>query len=196
MTVYDSEPNKNQNICHEDPDCHVTQKVTWSKKSRNRNHDSYVQISDKKHVISRIIIQICFMLIFTVFIHLQSFVCLTYSQSYSIRLSKGTIKVNAGTITFEIISFVVPTLIGKSWKTHPNIFTKLQLFGWWLGPISGKLIQPLTKYGRLFLKSVRPPEKLKFWKNIWMAFPRFANKGWTWPFHKETPPLIHKDTIP
>ena len=31
MTVYDSEPNKNQNICHEDPDCHVTQKVTRSK---------------------------------------------------------------------------------------------------------------------------------------------------------------------
>ena len=55
----------------------------------------YVQISDRKHVISRIIVQICFMLIFTGFIHVQSFVYLTYSQSYSLRLLlvKGTANV-------------------------------------------------------------------------------------------------------
>ena len=35
----------------------------------------------------------------------------------------------------------LPSSLGKSWKTHPKIFTKFQFYGLWARPIFGKFIQ-------------------------------------------------------
>ena len=41
----------------------------------------------------------------------------------------------------DFLFSLIITLIGKSWKIHPEVFTKFQLSGAWHRPISGKSIQ-------------------------------------------------------
>ena len=91
---------------------------------------------------------------------LKRLVCFTLRNFEQWVTKLPTVKINVDNINiilksfyiFKIIflnifhfksSFVVMfTLIGKSWKTHPEIFLKFQFFGAWARPISRKLIHP------------------------------------------------------
>ena len=88
----------------------------------------------------------------------------------------------------EICFYLVLTLIGESWKTHPEIFPKFQFFGAWHSPVglayAPILCKTLNRHSQKMMdefsrnRSSSCPGKLKFRKNFWMSLPGFANKGW------------------
>ena len=89
MTVYDSEPNKNQNICHEDPDCHVTQK----------SRDIEITIRDLRTDIGQETCDISdyhpdLFYVNTYGFYSFTIICIFNIQRVLFRLSKGTAKVN------------------------------------------------------------------------------------------------------
>ena len=70
------------------------------------------------------------------------------------------------------------TLIGKSWKTHPEISRNFSFPGCDIDRYFTKT-DTHKKLTDEFSRnpSMSHPGKLKFHKNFWMSFPRFANKG-------------------
>ena len=65
------------------------------------------------------------------------------------------------------------TLIGKSWKTHPECFPKFQFSGVWARPISGKLVHIWISFSEIGLCLTPEFLNITFRLNtlFWMNFP-------------------------
>ena len=64
------------------------------------------------------------------------------------------------------------------WKTHPSQLPNMDKFSTirpWSSPENRRFEKRLDDFSRN--RSESPPGKLKFWKNNWMSFPGFSNKG-------------------